>query len=164
MLRLNTGRYGALACLGVALGLLAGCNERTSSSGTGAAPAAVARPVVDPAALARGEALFKKHCAACHGGRAQGALAWERPGPDGKYPAPPLDGGGHDWHHPMAALKQTIRDGTLGIGGNMPAWRATLSDADIDAVIAWFQSLWPNEIYAVWADIDRRARAGEGGR
>lgn len=40
----------------------------------------------------------------------------------------------------------------------MPAWSGTLSGADIDAVIIYFQSLWPEEIYQAWLDIDRRAR------
>lgn len=121
-------------------------------------PSTPARPAVDPALLARGEALFKRHCAACHGDRAQGAPNWSKKGPDGKYPPPPLDGSAHAWHHPYAALQQTIRDGTLRLGGSMPAWRGKLSEADIEAIIAWFQSLWPDEVYRAWADIDRRAR------
>ena len=123
------------------------------------APAAPARPAVDPALLTRGQALYAQHCAACHGDRAQGAFAWERPGADGKYPAPPLDGSAHAWHHPTAQLKQTIREGTLKLGGNMPAWKGKLTEADTQAVIAWFQSTWPDPIYAAWADIDRRSRA-----
>jgi mono/diheme cytochrome c family protein len=123
------------------------------------APAAPARPAVEPALLTRGQALYTQHCAACHGDRAQGAFAWERPGADGKYPAPPLDGSAHAWHHPTAQLKQTIREGTLKLGGNMPAWKGKLTEADTQAVIAWFQSTWPDPIYAAWADIDRRSRA-----
>jgi len=45
-----------------------------------------------------------------------------------------------------------------------PAWGNTLSEADIEAVIAWFQSLWPDPIHAAWADTDRRARTGGGAR
>ena len=123
------------------------------------APAAPARPAGEPALLTRGQALYAQHCAACHGDRAQGAFAWERPGADGKYPAPPLDGSAHAWHHPTAQLKQTIREGTLKLGGNMPAWKGKLTEADTQAVIAWFQSTWPDPIYAAWADIDRRSRA-----
>ena len=123
------------------------------------APAAPARPAVEPALLTRGQALYTQHCAACHGDRAQGAFAWEQPGADGKYPAPPLDGSAHAWHHPTAQLKQTIREGTLKLGGNMPAWKGKLTEADTQAVIAWFQSTWPDPIYAAWADIDRRSRA-----
>lgn len=154
-------RRAVLAGTVSGLAWLAGCSERSPPA---AVPAAVVRPAADPAVLARGEALFQKHCAACHGDRAQGAFAWERPGPDGKYPPPPLNGTAHDWHHPRAQLQRTIREGTLHIGGSMPPWRATLSDADIDTVVTWFQSLWPDPVYAAWVDIDRRARTGEGGR
>ncbi len=133
--------------------LLVACKPSTPP-----APVAPARPAVDPALLARGAALFKQHCAACHGNRAQGAPNWHQLGADGKYPPPPLDGSAHAWHHPYGALQQTIRDGTLRLGGSMPAWRGKLSEQEIAAVIAHFQSLWPDEIYQAWADIDRRAR------
>ena len=136
------------------LALLAACQPSAPP-----APATPARPAVDPVLLTRGQTLFTQHCAACHGDRAQGAFGWERPGADGKYPAPPLDGSAHAWHHPYAQLKQTIQEGTLKLGGSMPAWKGKLSEADTEAVIAWFQSTWPDPIYAAWADIDRRSRA-----
>lgn len=161
---MNRWQGKSTGTLAVVLGGLVwtlGCSEHQTAA---TAPAPVARPVVEPAVLARGEALFKKHCAACHGDRAQGAIAWERPGPDGKYPPPPLNGTAHDWHHPREQLQRTIREGTLRIGGSMPPWGTTLTDADIDSIITWFQSLWPDPVYAAWVDIDRRARAGEGGR
>ena len=142
-----------LAVLGTLL--LTGCEDR-------AQPVAAVRNT-DPQVLAQGREVFKKNCAACHGDRAQGAPNWQKPGPDGKYPPPPLDGSAHAWHHPTTQLKQTILEGTLKLGGNMPAWKGRLSEADMEAVIAWFQSLWPDEIYAAWADIDRRARRGEAG-
>lgn len=123
---------------------------------TSVAQPSVARPPVDPQLLARGEQLFKQNCASCHGDRARGAPNWEKPGADGKYPAPPLDGSAHAWHHPRVALEKVIKQGTQKIGGNMPAWQGKLSDADIDAVILYFQSLWPDEIYAAWKDIDAR--------
>jgi mono/diheme cytochrome c family protein len=134
--------------------LLAACQPPTPT-----APATPARPAADPALLTRGQALFTQHCAACHGERAQGAFGWERPGADGKYPPPPLDGSAHAWHHPYDQLKWTIQEGTLKLGGSMPAWKGKLSEADTEAVIAWFQSTWPDPIYAAWADIDRRSRA-----
>jgi mono/diheme cytochrome c family protein len=128
-------------------------------------PAPAASPVVqrraDPALVARGAELYRAHCAACHGDRAQGAFAWQRPGADGKYPPPPLDASAHAWHHPYAALQQTIRQGTLHLGGGMPPLGGKLTEADIEAVIAWFQSTWPEAIFASWQDIDRRSRTGE---
>jgi mono/diheme cytochrome c family protein len=135
--------------------LLAACGESQAPAG----PPAAGR-ITDPAIIARGAQIFGKNCASCHGDRAQGAFRWEHPGADGRYPPPPLDGSAHAWHHPQAALEQVIRSGTQAQGGNMPAWGGKLKDADIRAVIAWFQSLWPDPIYAAWVDMDRRARTG----
>jgi hypothetical protein len=72
---------------------------------------------------------------------------------DGKYPPPPLNGTGHDWHHPKAALVQVIKNGSPGAKGNMPAWKGKLNDQEIEDVVAWFQSLWPPEVRTVWERI-----------
>ncbi len=135
--------------------LLAGCNNPPP----GTIESAGAMPVrqYDGAQLARGKALFQANCAVCHGAGAQGAFNWRVAGPDGKYLPPPLNGTGHAWHHPRAALKQTIRQGTLALGGNMPSWQDKLSEQDIDDLIAWFQSLWSDEVYQAWWEIDQRA-------
>lgn len=141
---------------------LAGCGEnggKPLADPSGIVITAPAR-VTDAAQMARGAKIYQAHCAACHGANAEGAPAWHRAGPDGKYPAPPLNGTGHDWHHPTSALKWTIREGTGKLGGNMPAWKDKLSDSDIEAVIAWFQSLWPEEVYKNWALMDAKARRG----
>lgn len=105
---------------------------------------------LDFAAVARGGRLFRQHCATCHGPNAQGAPNWRQRRPDGSFPAPPLDGTGHAWHHPQKVLQMTIREGTRRLGGSMPAWGETLGEDDIDAIIAWFQAKWPDEIYAEW--------------
>jgi mono/diheme cytochrome c family protein len=139
---------------------LAACEPSTpppATRGLAAAPGAVASTANrghDAATLARGARLFQEHCATCHGANAQGAANWQQRGPDGKYPAPPLNGSAHDWHHSKAALVRTIQDGTARLGGSMPAWRGKLSDAEIEAIIAWFQSLWPEEIHAAWKRMD----------
>ena len=39
----------------------------------------------------------------------------------------------------------------------MPAFRGSLTDEEIIDVIAWFQSLWPEEIYTQWWRIQQRA-------
>jgi mono/diheme cytochrome c family protein len=44
----------------------------------------------------------------------------------------------------------------------MPAFGAKLADADIEAVIDWFQSLWPEEIYLAWAQMDAAASPASG--
>lgn len=124
-----------------------------------AAQAATVVRVTDPAILARGRQVFAQNCAQCHGAQAQGAPNWQRRAADGRYPPPPLNGTGHAWHHPTAALEQVIKEGTIKIGGNMPPWKDKLSDEDIEAVIAWFQSLWPQEIYEAWARMERSTRS-----
>lgn len=106
------------------------------------------------AKVVRGRKLFAQNCAPCHGSQAEGAPRWSTPGADGKYPPPPLDGTAHAWHHSTAVLKRTIREGTIVIGGTMPPWGDKLSDEDMEAIIAWFQSLWPDEIYDAWARMD----------
>lgn len=112
------------------------------------------------AQIQRGHQLFEQNCAACHGSNAQGAENWSKPGPDGRYPPPPLNGTGHAWHHPKRALISTIQHGTIRIGGSMPAWQGKLSDQDIEDIIAWFQSLWPDELYAAWHRRDQADRLG----
>lgn len=141
----------------VVAGLLAACDP--SPPDRAAAPAAGPNGL-DPARVTRGAAIYRQNCAGCHGVRGEGAFAWQRPGPDGKWPPPPLDGSGHAWHHPWAWLALTIHDGTQRQGGGMLAWGGKLSATDVENVILWFQSTWPEEIYRAWADIDRRAGAG----
>lgn len=111
---------------------------------------------IDFAAVKRGGELFRQYCAGCHGLNAQGAPNWQQRRPDGSFPAPPLDGTGHAWHHPKKVLQMTIREGTRKLGGSMPAWGNTLSNEDIDAIIAWFQAKWPDAIYAEWQQRDKR--------
>lgn len=115
----------------------------------------------DPARITRGAELFRQHCAVCHGAGAQGGAEWRTRNPDGTFPPPPLNGTGHAWHHPWTALKRTIREGTAALGGNMPAWQETLSEEQIEDVILWFQSLWSDEVYAAWWEIDQRQRRGD---
>ena len=144
---------------------LAACSEapapvKTSAGPTPPAPAATVAHGLDAKLVARGGEVYKVHCAACHGANAEGAPNWSKKGPDGKLPPPPLDASGHGWHHPKSALVQTIKEGTIKLGGGMPAWKATLTDDDIEAVLAWIQSRWPEEIYKSWLAIEEKARHG----
>ncbi len=68
----------------------------------------------DTTQVHQGTKVFAEHCASCHGANAQGlAEDWKRPGPDGKYPPPPLDGSAHAWHHPLSVLRTAILDGGI---------------------------------------------------
>ena len=97
-----------------------------------------------------GRKIFQKRCSGCHGNKAQGNANWRQRGADGRWPAPPLNGTGHAWHHPQKVLHNVIKNGSPNGQGNMPAWGGVLSDKEIDAAIVWFQSLWPEKIYASW--------------
>ena len=100
-----------------------------------------------PEQVAEGAELFAQHCAQCHGARAEATPEWIRPDAEGLYPPPPLNGTAHAWHHPYPVLYKTIMEGSRG---RMPAWRGILDDGQVAAVIAWFQSLWPEEGYRIW--------------
>ncbi len=40
----------------------------------------------------------------------------------------------------------------------MPSWKDKLTDAQIEQIIAWVQSRWPDEIYAAWLLTEEKAR------
>ena len=114
--------------------------------------------VYDHELISHGAEVFRANCAVCHGTNAEGDANWRKIGPDGKYPPPPLNGTAHEWHHSIPVLREIIKNGTPPEEGNMPAWGQKLTDQEIDAVIAWFQSLWPDQIYAAWNEMQERAR------
>lgn len=135
--------------------------QATPAAEPASAPATPAlRPrVVDATMIARGAELFASHCAGCHGARAEGHPQWRQRDERGRFRPPPLDGSGHDWHHPFAELHSIIKQGRPPAISDMPAWGGQLNDGEISAIIAWFQSLWPDEVYEQWAIIDANAAA-----
>ena len=109
--------------------------------------------IEDPALLTHGQQLFQTNCASCHGNQAQGLVEdWKTPDDEGKFPAPPLNGTAHTWHHPISVLANIIQNGTINMGGSMPAWKGQLSEDDTFAIIIWLTSLWPDEIYDAWME------------
>lgn len=104
----------------------------------------------NPAIVDEGQRLFQQTCAACHGRNAEGTSNWKQTDADGNYPPPPLDGSAHAWHHPIPQLLRSIKKGGIDLGGTMPAFGKQYSDQQILALIAYFQSRWPDEIYDVW--------------
>lgn len=139
--------------------LLSACDSTDNSASsqlTTLSGVAVVR-VHDVAKVAQGSELYGRFCTECHGIRAEGAPDWRQVDATGAYPPPPLNGSGHAWHHPRAMLHTMIKHGSPRDDqgrslGNMPAWQGKLSDAEIDAIIEWFQSLWPDQVYAIWYD------------
>ncbi len=110
----------------------------------------------DLAQISRGQLLYERHCAVCHGVNGEGAPQWRRRDAEGFYPPPPLDGSGHAWHHSLPLLKQMILEGSPVGEGRMPAWRDKLTVSEVEAIIAWFQSRWPDRVYAAWYEMQQR--------
>lgn len=105
----------------------------------------------DPVQVARGEVIYRQHCASCHGARLEGEPDWRIRRPSGELPAPPHDASGHTWHHGDAQLFAMVKEGIAafappGYKTAMPAFGAVLSDADIRAVLAYIKSNWPEDI------------------
>lgn len=99
----------------------------------------------------KGLIIYRENCASCHGKTGASVDTWRQKQANGFYPPPPLNGSAHSWHHPMPFLKYQITNGGIANGGYMPAFGNTLSEQDIENVIAGFQSFWSDEIYEVWA-------------
>jgi mono/diheme cytochrome c family protein len=137
-----------------------GRDSDVTSTEQGSAPDAVPEPrisrIVDADSVARGAVLYKDNCAVCHGANAEGASNWHQRGADGKMSPPPLNGTGHAWHHPSRVLRYTILHGTKKLGGNMPGWKGKLGEQDVEDVIAWFQSKWPDAIYNAWLKMEQK--------
>lgn len=124
----------------------------------GSLPASAASPQAsmvssDPEILALGSRLFEQNCSPCHGQQAVG----ENPAtPMGGWKvgvgqvAPALNGTGHAWHHPPSYHVRIIRDGSTLEDSRMIGWGHHMSDFEIFAVIAYFQSLWPPHIKAAY--------------
>lgn len=105
----------------------------------------------------QGDRLFQANCAECHGVDASGSSDWRTMDESGKYPPPPLNGTAHTWHHPLSILRRTVRMGGVPLGGSMPGFADKLSEGEIDAILAWVQSQWPDEVYAAWNENNLRA-------
>ena len=111
----------------------------------------------------RGQMIYKKFCAACHGENLEGQPNWRKRKPDGKLPAPPHDETGHTWHHPDEVLFGITKHGLVepyapaNYKSDMPAWGSTLKDSDIWAVLAYIKSRWPEKTRKYQEDINIRS-------
>lgn len=102
--------------------------------------------------LTTGQNIFEKNCQVCHGVKARGLVKdWQQADANGKYPAPPLDGSAHAWHHDFKTLLRTVNRGGIPLGGTMPSFKTVLSDDEKSAVLGYIISLWPEETYNIWA-------------
>ena len=130
---------------------ISSCDEPDTESGAEPEATAEAGRWYSQSQVDIGAAVFAGNCAQCHGDHAEGLVTdWRARLDDGSFPAPPLNGTAHAWHHPNSVLLQVINTGGAALGGNMPAFENVLNEADKLAAIAYFQNYWNDETYAQW--------------
>lgn len=106
-----------------------------------------------------GLAIYEKHCQTCHGKEGEGQHGdWRKKRANGMYPPPPLDDTAHAWHHPTNILRKAIEEGSPPGVGDMPPWKGKLSDQEIEDVIVYIKSLWSNEVYKHWLEVERQSQ------
>ena len=118
----------------------------------------------DARLVATGEAVYRQHCASCHGARLEGQPGWRSPKENGRLPAPPHDKTGHTWHHSDAQLFALTKQGVKpplappGYESDMIGYGEILSDREIWAVLAYIKSTWPPDAIAHQMRVDAAAR------
>jgi cbb3-type cytochrome c oxidase subunit III len=111
------------------------------------------------APTADGKAIYLTNCSACH--QATGS---------GGGPFPPLAGNADVVGADTSALIATLLNGRSGAiqtngktyGGVMPAWKGTLTDGQIAAVLTYVRSAWGNDAAIVSEEQVAAARAPSG--
>ncbi len=98
--------------------------------------------------VAVGRAIYRQHCASCHGANLEGQPNWRRRNPNGRLPAPPHDRTGHTWEHPDETLFKVTKHGVKPFVSpeyetDMRGFGDVLSDEEIWAVIAFIKGSWP---------------------
>lgn len=110
----------------------------------------------EAAQLAQGRALYAEYCASCHGADLEGQPNWRERLPSGRLPAPPHDETGHTWHHSDRQLIAITRHGpgalVPGYESDMPGFAEVLGDAEIEAILAFIKSTWPERERAFQAE------------
>ena len=109
--------------------------------------------------IARGKIVYESNCVSCHQINLTGAEDWKGLDKDGHRKAPPLDGTGHTWHHDDATLHNIIKYGLVKLvknyKGKMLGFEGNLKDEDIDSVLSYIKSFWPNSVYQQQINLSR---------
>ena len=97
--------------------------------------------------IAQGADFYATNCQVCHGDlRGLGGSG-----------APPHNQYGHTWHHPDAQLKDWVINGKLGLlGRQMPAFKNTLTDPEVGAVLSYIKTSWTDDQRETQADVSVR--------
>ena len=101
--------------------------------------------------IGRGKTIYQNNCISCHQANLVGVENWKELDEDGHRKSPPLNGTGHTWHHDDATLHNIIKYGLVKLvknyQGKMLGFEDKLKDKDIDSVLTYIKSFWPDDIY-----------------
>jgi mono/diheme cytochrome c family protein len=112
-------------------------------------------PTLGSDEITLGYEVYVQNCAECHGENLEGELDWQQQNEDRSFRSPPHDASGHTWHHGDKALLESIALGgarlpaNIGGSSNMPAFRDTLTEKEITAVLTYIKSTWHEDIRGV---------------
>ena len=157
---MDLSRVMVLGALAAGVVLVGGAWMGGGQRGAGGGPTAQAgllRPD-DATLVARGEEIYAKACASCHGANLEGQPGWRT----SRGLAPAHDETGHTWHHPDTLLLRIVREGTVQMGGTMPAFKGVLTEEEMLAVMSFIKSRWPQRIREAHDAINAKAAAGGG--
>ena len=111
-----------IGAAGLLLTVYASGSETSGSpiviNGTAVPPA----PVLKPESVRRGQMIYTRFCANCHGQNLEGAPDWKTPLASGSFPAPPQDSSGHTWHRADLVRVEIIVKGGVSENSPMPAF------------------------------------------
>ena len=109
--------------------------------------------------IERGKIVYQNNCVSCHMIDLAGAENWKGLDEDGHRKAPPLNGTGHTWHHDDKTLHAIIKYGLAKLvnnyKGKMIGFEDNLSDKEIDSVLAYVKSFWPEEEYEYQINLSK---------
>ena len=101
--------------------------------------------------ITKGKIIYQNNCISCHQVNLVGVENWKDLDEDGYRKSPPLNGTGHTWHHDDATLHNIIKYGLVKLvknyQGKMLGYEDRLKDKDIDSVLAYIKSFWPDDMY-----------------
>ena len=143
--------------------LIAACSGGADQPQPSTAISFQVRP--NPEKVAAGQAIYDARCAACHGPQGVGQNPEDPRAKDdqGRFLAPPHNQNGHTFHHDDDLLISIIKNGGMGdpkTFTEMPAFGESLTEQEINQVLAYIKTLWTDEQRAAQEQATKAVRSG----